>query len=114
MVPAVLLFIGMIFLPESPRWLAQKDRWEECRSVLALVHGKGDPNSPFVVAEMHEIGEMCEFQRQNSDVTYFELFQPKMINRTCIGVFMQIWSQLTGMNVMSMFTPTSNLWLHAC
>ncbi|KAJ5184232.1 hypothetical protein N7492_001848 [Penicillium capsulatum] len=100
MVPAVLLFAGMIFLPESPRWLARKDRWEECRSVLALVHGKGDTNSPFVVAEMHEITEMCEFQRQNADVTYWELFQPKMINRTFIGLFMQIWSQLTGMNVM--------------
>lgn len=103
MVPAVLLFLGMMFLPESPRWLARKDRWEEAQSVLALVHGKGDPNSPFVIAEMNEIGEMCEFERQNADVTYFELFAPKMINRTLIGLFTQIWSQLTGMNVMSMY-----------
>lgn len=28
MVPAILLFIAMIFLPESPRWLARKDRWD--------------------------------------------------------------------------------------
>jgi hypothetical protein len=49
---------------------------------------------------MQEIGEMCEFERQNADVTYLELFKPKMLNRTVIGVFMQIWSQLTGMNVM--------------
>lgn len=100
MIPAVLLFIGMFFLPESPRWLARQDRWEECRSVLALVHGNGDANSPFVVAEMQEIGEMCEFERQNSDVSYLELFKPKMINRTMTGLWCQIWSQLTGMNVM--------------
>lgn len=43
---------------------------------------------------------MVEFERQNADVSYFELFKPKMINRTHIGVFTQIWSQLTGMNVM--------------
>ncbi|KAJ5760299.1 hypothetical protein N7520_007455 [Penicillium odoratum] len=100
MVPAILLFIGMISLPESPRWLARKDRWEECQSVLTLVHGKGDPNSPFVMTEMQEIREMCEFERQNADVSYLELFKPKMLNRTFIGIFTQIWSQLTGMNVM--------------
>ena len=101
MIPAVLLFFGMIFLPESPRWLARRDRWEECHSVLALVHGKGDRNSPIVVTEMHEIRELCEFERQNKDVNYLELFKPTMINRTLIGMFTQIWSQLTGMNVMS-------------
>ena len=100
MVPAVILLIGLLFLPESPRWLARKDRWEEAEAVLALVHGKGDPNSPFVHKEMAEIREMVEFERQNSDVSYLELFKPGMINRTHIGVFVQIWSQLTGMNVM--------------
>lgn len=38
-----------------------------------------------------------------SDVTYFDLLKPNMLNRTVIGMFTQIWSQLTGMNVMSMF-----------
>lgn len=99
MVPAILLFIGMCFLPESPRWLARKDRWEDCHAVLTLVHGKGDPNSPFVVQEFQEIKSMCEFERNNADASFLELFKPNMINRTHIGVFTQIWSQLTGMNV---------------
>lgn len=43
---------------------------------------------------------MCEFEAHNKDVTYWELFSPKLINRTHIGMWMQIWSQLTGMNVM--------------
>jgi MFS family permease len=43
---------------------------------------------------------MCEFERRHADATYFDLFKPIMINRTLIGVFTQIWSQLTGMNVM--------------
>jgi len=46
MIPAICLFIGMCFLPESPRWLARKDRWEDCHAVLTLVHGKGDPTVP--------------------------------------------------------------------
>ncbi|KEF60198.1 uncharacterized protein A1O9_05048 [Exophiala aquamarina CBS 119918] len=100
MIPAVILFFGLFLLPESPRWLARKDRWEECHGVLALVHAKGDRNAPFVMRELQEIKDMCEFERQNADVSYLELFKPKMINRTHIGVFTQIWSQLTGMNVM--------------
>ncbi|KAH8904180.1 general substrate transporter [Coniochaeta sp. PMI_546] len=100
MIPAALLFLGLLFLPESPRWLAKKDRWEESKDVLTLVHGKGDPNSPWVNREMEEIRDMVEFERRNADVTYLELIKPNMINRTMIGVFTQIWSQLTGMNVM--------------
>lgn len=105
MVPAVLLGLALFFLPESPRWLAKQDRWEEAQHVLQIVHGKGDPNSPFVHQEMEEIREVVEFERHNADVTYLELLKPHMINRTMIGVFTQIWSQLTGMNVMSMQYP---------
>jgi sugar porter (SP) family MFS transporter len=100
MLPAIFLFCAIFFLPESPRWLAKKDRWDDAVQVLTLVHGHGDPHSPFVAKEMAEIREVVEFERANSDVTYLELLKPKMLNRTHIGVFTQIWSQLTGMNVM--------------
>lgn len=99
-VPGVLLLLGLFILPESPRWLAQHDRWEECHAVLTLVHGKGDPNAPFVQSELSEIKRMVEFERNNADVSFAELFKPKMLNRLHIGVFTQVWSQLTGMNVM--------------
>lgn len=100
MIPAIFLFFAMIFLPESPRWLARKDRWEDCHKVLTLVHGKGDPNSPFVTFEYQDIKDMCAIEARNKDATYWELFKPNMINRTHLGIWMQIWSQLTGMNVM--------------
>ncbi|PUU81882.1 general substrate transporter [Tuber borchii] len=98
--PAVILFIGLLFLPRSPRWLARKDRWEEAENTLALLHGNGDANDPFVRQEMEDIRAMVEFERQNADATFFELFKPSVINRTHIGLSTQIWSQLTGMNVM--------------
>lgn len=101
MVPAIFLFCGMLMLPESPRWLARKDRWEECHRVLALVHAKGDMNHPFIALELEDIRRMCELESRFKNVTYFDLFKPDMVNRTVIGLFTQIWSQLTGMNVMS-------------
>lgn len=100
MLPAVILAIGLVFLPESPRWLARKDRWEECHKVLTLVHGKGDPDSTFVSLELAEIKQMIEFERQNADVSMKELFKPNMLNRLHIGIFTQVWSQLCGMNIM--------------
>jgi len=100
MIPAILLFFSMLLMPESPRWLAKKDRWEDCHKVLTLVHGKGDPDSPFVRIEMQDIQEMVEFERRNKDASYMDLLKPNMLNRTIVGLFMQIWSQLTGMNIM--------------
>lgn len=96
MIPAIILFFALMLTPESPRWLARNGRWEECHTVLALVHAKNDLNAPFVLKELQSIRNMCDFERQNADVSYLELFKPKMINRTHIGVFTQIWSQLTG------------------
>ncbi|KAG6028327.1 hypothetical protein E4U19_001567 [Claviceps sp. Clav32 group G5] len=106
MIPAVFLFLMMMLLPESPRWLARKDRWEECRSVLGLVHGHGDVNHPFVAMELQDIKDMCEFERRHANVTYLHLLKPAMLNRTLIACFTQIWSQLTGMNVMMYYINT--------
>ena len=96
MTPAVILFCGLTILPESPRWLAKHDRWEEALAVLALIHAKGDENNEFVRREMKEIRDEVEFYRQNSDVTWLELFKPNMLNRVHIAAFTQIWAQLTG------------------
>lgn len=108
MIPAVLLFFAMMFLPESPRWLARMDRWEEAHDVLALVHAKGDRNHSFVAIELQDIRDMCELERSFKNVTYLDLFAPRMLNRTLIGLLTQIWSQLTGMNVMSKYCVKTN------
>ncbi|KAL3492273.1 general substrate transporter [Aspergillus germanicus] len=102
MIPAVFLFVALFFLPESPRWLAKKNRWDECHSTLALVHAKGNLHAPFVLTELAEIRAMCDFE-EDKDASYLDLFKPNMINRTHIGIFTQVWSQLTGMNVMMLY-----------
>jgi len=90
MIPAIILFFGMCFLPESPRWFARKGRWEESLEILALLHGHGDKNNVFVQREFKEIKDEQEFYVKNADVSYRELFKPAMLNRVHIGIFTQV------------------------
>ena len=38
-VPAILQFIGFIFMPESPRWLISKGKYDNAKEVLQRVRG---------------------------------------------------------------------------
>jgi hypothetical protein len=109
MLPAVGLFWGLIYQPESPRWLFKKGRELEAEDVLVQLHGGGDANSPFVHQELQQIRATVSEENKHADASWAELFAPNMLNRTSIGVFTQIWSQLTGMNVMvrSLAVPPS-------
>lgn len=99
-VPGAILFVGMFFLPRSPRWLASKDRWEEALQVLANLHGSGDINHPKVLAEYHEIEEALRFEREEAVSSFKALVAPRMLKRVILGMSIQMWSQLCGMNIM--------------
>jgi hypothetical protein len=90
----------MFFLPLSPRWLASKDRWEEAIHVMASLHGGGDINHPKVLAEYQEIEEALRFEREEAVSSYRQLIEPRMAKRVLLGMSIQMWSQLCGMNVM--------------
>lgn len=100
MIPAIILFIGLFFLPRSPRWLASKDRWEEAIQVLADLHAAGDINNPKVLAEYQEIEEALRYDREEAVSSYKQLVEPRMFRRVILGMSIQMWSQLCGMNIM--------------
>ena len=99
-IPAIFLLGGMFFFPRSPRWLASKDRWEEAITVLAHLHGRGDVNHPKVLAEYQEIEEALRLQREEAKSDWTALSEPRMLKRVILGMSIQMWSQLCGMNVM--------------
>jgi MFS family permease len=49
-----LLFFSMLFCPESPRWLASQDRWEDATAVLSDVR-RLPPNHPYLQQELLEL-----------------------------------------------------------
>lgn len=99
-VPGAVLFVSLFLFPESPRWLASKDRWEECHDVLANLHAKGDRDNIEVLAELDEVREAARIAAESKEIGYLGLFAPKMWKRTVIGVSAQVWQQLLGGNVM--------------
>ncbi|KAI0133454.1 high-affinity glucose transporter [Xylariales sp. AK1849] len=100
MVPAFILLIGLFFFPYSPRWLASKDRWEEAIKVLAHLHGKDDVNHPKVLAEYQEIEDALRFEREEAISSFKALVKPRIFKRVLLGMSVQMWSQLCGMNIM--------------
>ena len=99
-IPGAILFAGMFFFPRSPRWLASKDRWEEALLVLAHLHGGGDKSHPKVLAEYREIEEALRFEREEATSSFAALVKPRILKRVILGMSIQMWSQLCGMNIM--------------
>lgn len=98
--PAALLFVGMIFMPESPRWFAKKGRYDEARAVLAQVRD-GD-----VETEMDEIRELTEKARSMKKVTRTDLQTPWVKRIVMVGVAFGILIQMTGHNSVMYYAPT--------
>ena len=99
-VPAFILLVGLFWFPKSPRWLASKGRWEEALQTLANLHANGDVNNPKVLAEYQEIEEALRFEREEAVSSMAALAEPRIFKRVILGMSIQMWSQLCGMNVM--------------
>ncbi|KIY46119.1 sugar transporter [Fistulina hepatica ATCC 64428] len=98
-IPGAILGLMMPFLPESTRWLAGRDRFEEAEEIIARIHSL-PVDSPEVQEEMEEIREAVRLERESAEIGYMDLFRPQLLSRTIAGVCIQMWSQMCGMNVM--------------
>ena len=91
----------------------------EALEILADLHGKGDPNNELVQLEINEIEEQVRFEREEGAKSYVDLLKPGIFRRVGLGTSLQMWSQLSGMNIMmcvclyaiSFFPSTA---LHGC
>jgi len=99
-VPGIILGLGMLAFPESPRWLFDHGREEEALEVLADLHGCGDPNNELVQLEYEEIKAQVHFEKTEGAKSYLDLLKPGIFRRVTLGCSLQMWSQLSGMNIM--------------
>ena len=68
--------------------------------MLADLHGNGDPMNELVQLEFEEITHQVSFERNEGAKSYFDLLKPGVLHRVSLGASLQMWSQVTGINIM--------------
>ena len=96
---------GMIFMPESPRWLIERDHVESATKILIRARG----NEERAMKEVNIIKEAVVDEREQlgGRNVYLELFRvPSLFHALVLGVGLQIFQQLSGINTVMYYSPT--------
>ncbi|CEP62208.1 sugar porter family MFS transporter LALA0_S04e10286g [Lachancea lanzarotensis] len=104
---AIFMVAGMIFVPESPRFLIEKGRLEEAKRSLAKSN-KLSAEDEGIIAEVDLINASVEAEKLAGNARWSELFSPKgkIVQRVIMGAVIQSLQQLTGNNYFFYYGTT--------
>jgi MFS transporter, SP family, major inositol transporter len=91
--PAFVLFFGMLRMPESPRWLTSQDRDDEALEVLNQVRSPERAE-----AEMAEVRALAEEEKEAQTGGWADLAVPWIRRLLLIGIGLGVFQQFTGIN----------------
>ncbi|GAB1215541.1 hypothetical protein ATERTT37_004732 [Aspergillus terreus] len=101
----IIVMIGLLYLPESPRWLIMKGRHAEARDVTARLLGQDD-NHPEVEEELRNVNEALEAQSKGGPFRYRELLTngpQQNLRRATLGMVAQFFQQICGINLVTYY-----------
>ena len=94
-VPSLLFFIGMFFVPESPRWLAKNGKPDSARAVLDKIGGED-----YAAAALAEIEATLVANEIREACVSRDLLEPRMRKVLVLGVVLAVFQQWCGINVI--------------
>jgi sugar porter (SP) family MFS transporter len=95
--PSLVLLVGMIFLPESPRWLARAGFRERA---LANFHRLG--RGAEAEAELKDVEQVLAQEEEGFGI----LLQPGFRVAVLVGIGLAVFQQITGINTIIYYAPT--------
>ena len=98
-IPGLMLFTGMFFLPETPRWLISKGRYDEGSNVLKRVE---DPD--LYDTSLNKLKEEISNDEQNRSREK-QIFTPSLKYPLIIGIGIMILTEFTGIDTIVYYTP---------
>lgn len=102
--PALLQLIGFIFLPESPRWLISKKRYDKAHQTLLKITGN---NREVANNEFEIVKSNVESDVSSGVTTIVELLKDSAVRRALVvGCFLQLIQQLSGINTVMYYSAT--------
>jgi len=103
LVIGLLMAIGLLFCPETPRWLARADLTDKAKSTLKKLRGK--ESEEVTEAEMAEIVSEVEAEKgYTSNIQ--DLFTSKVRLATMVAFCIPVLQQLTGINTFMTYSAT--------
>lgn len=99
-IPAVLYFLLLFLVPQSPRWLALKGRHEEAKKVLSRIGGEE------YAEQVHkEIVDNLNKASDKQKSSFKEIFSKSMTTILIIGFGIAFFQQITGINAIFYYAP---------
>jgi len=97
-VPSTLFFIGVLSIPESPRWLMKMGRRKEAANILQKIGGVSYADDTIV--------SINKTFSNNTTVTFKTVFKKAFLPAVLIGIGLAVFQQFCGINVVFNYTAT--------
>jgi len=98
--PAIIYFLALFFVPESPRWLIMHGRDDDALGIMKRALGAGQAES-----DLRQVRQSLDAEASEDKGSLRELFQPAMKLVLTIGISVAILQQITGINSVFFYAP---------